>query len=137
MLLVWVVAINSTRNEKFTIKTLEDQRKIYIVFMRLISTLGIPWSLCHMEIYLSYLDGGNIFYATIMAAHLNAASPCHPSRSTAPIYRLHVRVGDHTSSHTPSSATTLASSAYIYLLTLCHTMLHWQLPRRRTILQIQ
>ena len=59
MLLTWVVAINSTRNEEFPVKTLEDQQKVYVAFMRLISTLGAPWSLCHMEIYLSYLDGGS------------------------------------------------------------------------------
>ena len=40
MLLTWVVAINSTRNEEFLVKTLEDQQKIYVVFIRLISTLG-------------------------------------------------------------------------------------------------
>ena len=40
MLLAWVVAINSTRNEEFLVKTLEDQQKVYVAFMRLISTLG-------------------------------------------------------------------------------------------------
>ena len=40
MLLTWVVAINSTRNEEFLVKTLEDQQKVYVAFMRLISTLG-------------------------------------------------------------------------------------------------
>ena len=34
------MAINSTRNEKFPVKTLEDQQKVYVVFIRLISTLG-------------------------------------------------------------------------------------------------
>ena len=34
------MAINSTRNEEFLIKTLEDQQKVYIAFMRLIITLG-------------------------------------------------------------------------------------------------
>ena len=34
------MAINSTRNEEFPVKTLEDQQKVYVVFMRLISTLG-------------------------------------------------------------------------------------------------
>jgi len=38
--LAWVVAINSIRNEEFPVKTLEDQQKVYVVFMRLISTLG-------------------------------------------------------------------------------------------------
>ena len=40
MLLAWVVAINSTRNEEFPVKTLEDQQKVYVAFMKLISTLG-------------------------------------------------------------------------------------------------
>ena len=40
MLLSWVVAINSTRNEEFPVKTLEDQQKVYVAFMKLISTLG-------------------------------------------------------------------------------------------------
>ena len=34
------MAINSTRNEKFPVKTLEDQQKVYVAFIRLISTLG-------------------------------------------------------------------------------------------------
>ena len=54
------MAINSTRNEEFPVKTLEDQQKVYVAFMRLISTFGAPWSLCHMEIYQSKLDGGSI-----------------------------------------------------------------------------
>ena len=33
------MAINSIRNEEFPVKTLEDQQKIYVAFMRLISTL--------------------------------------------------------------------------------------------------
>ena len=40
MLLAWVVTINSTRNEEFPVKTLEDQQKVYVAFMKLISTLG-------------------------------------------------------------------------------------------------
>jgi hypothetical protein len=38
--IVMVCDNNSTRNEEFLVKTLEDQQKIYVVFMRLISTLG-------------------------------------------------------------------------------------------------
>jgi hypothetical protein len=34
------MAINSTRNEEFPVKTLEDQQKVYVAFIRLISTLG-------------------------------------------------------------------------------------------------
>jgi len=34
------VTINSTRNEEFPVKTLEDQQKVYVAFMKLISTLG-------------------------------------------------------------------------------------------------
>ena len=40
MLLAWIVTINSTRNEEFPVKTLEDQQKVYVAFMKLISTLG-------------------------------------------------------------------------------------------------
>ena len=40
MLLTWVVAINSTRNEEFSVKTLEGQQKVYVAFMRLINTLS-------------------------------------------------------------------------------------------------
>jgi len=38
--LAWVVTINSTRNEEFLAKTLEDQQKVYVAFMRLIITFG-------------------------------------------------------------------------------------------------
>jgi len=34
------VTINSTRNEEFPVKTLEDQQKVYVAFIKLISTLG-------------------------------------------------------------------------------------------------
>ena len=34
------MTINSTRNEEFLVKTLEDQQKVYVAFMRLISTFG-------------------------------------------------------------------------------------------------
>ena len=34
------MAINRTSNEKFPVKTLEDQQKVYVAFIRLISTLG-------------------------------------------------------------------------------------------------
>ena len=34
------VAINSTSYKKFPVKTLEDQQKVYVAFIRLISTLG-------------------------------------------------------------------------------------------------
>ena len=34
------MTINSTRNEEFPVKTLEDQQKVYVAFMKLISTLG-------------------------------------------------------------------------------------------------
>ena len=34
------MAINNTRNEKFSVKTLEDQQKVYVAFIRLINTLG-------------------------------------------------------------------------------------------------
>ena len=34
------MAVNSTRNEEFPVKTLEDQQKVYVAFMKLISTLG-------------------------------------------------------------------------------------------------
>jgi len=40
LLLAWIVTINSTRNEEFPVKTLEDQQKVYVAFMRLINTLG-------------------------------------------------------------------------------------------------
>ena len=50
--------INSTSNEEFSVKILEDQQKVYVAFIRLISTFGALWSLCHIEIYLSKLDGG-------------------------------------------------------------------------------
>ena len=33
-----VVTINSTSNEKFLVKTLEDQQKICVAFIKLIST---------------------------------------------------------------------------------------------------
>ena len=33
------MTINSTRNEEFLVKTLEDQQKVYVAFIRLISTL--------------------------------------------------------------------------------------------------
>ena len=38
---IWAVVINNTSNEEFPVKTLEDQHKVYVVFMRLISTLGV------------------------------------------------------------------------------------------------
>ena len=34
------VAINNTSNEEFPVKTLEDQQKVCVAFIRLISTLG-------------------------------------------------------------------------------------------------
>ena len=34
------MTINSTRNEEFPVKTLEDQQKVYVAFIKLISTLG-------------------------------------------------------------------------------------------------
>ena len=39
--MAWVVAINSNRNEKFSVKTFDDQQKVYVAFMRLINTLGV------------------------------------------------------------------------------------------------
>ena len=52
------VAINSSRNNEFLVKILEDQQKVYVALMRLISTLGALGH-CAMEIYLLYLDGGS------------------------------------------------------------------------------
>ena len=58
MLLAWVVAINSTRNEEFLVKTLEDQQKVYVAFMRLISTLGAlgHYATCKY-IYYTWMEG--------------------------------------------------------------------------------
>ena len=53
------MAINNNINEEFLVKILEDQQKVYAAFIKLINKLGAPWSLCHMEIYQSYLDGGS------------------------------------------------------------------------------
>ena len=39
LLLAWIVTINNTRNDEFLVKILEDQQKVYIAFMRLISIL--------------------------------------------------------------------------------------------------
>ena len=39
MLLTWAAATNSTSNEEFPVKTLEDQQKACVAFIRLISTL--------------------------------------------------------------------------------------------------
>ena len=38
---IWAVVINNTSNEEFPVKTLEDQQKACVAFIRLISTLGI------------------------------------------------------------------------------------------------
>ena len=38
---IWAVVINNTSNEEFPVKTLEDQQKACVVFIRLISTLGV------------------------------------------------------------------------------------------------
>ena len=51
--------INSTRNEEFLAKTLEDQQKVCCIY-EIDKHIWCPWSLCHMEIYLLYLDGGSI-----------------------------------------------------------------------------
>ena len=59
MLLAWVVTINSTRNEEFLAKTLEDQQKVCCIY-EIDKHIWCPWSLCHMEIYISYLNGGSI-----------------------------------------------------------------------------
>ena len=37
---IGIVAINSTRNEEFPVKILEDQQKVYVAFIRLINTFG-------------------------------------------------------------------------------------------------
>ena len=38
---IWAVVINYTSNEEFPVKTLEDQQKACVAFIRLISTLGV------------------------------------------------------------------------------------------------
>ena len=38
---IWAVVINNTSNEEFPVKTLEDQQKACVAFIRLISTLGV------------------------------------------------------------------------------------------------
>ena len=55
------MATNSTSNKEFSVKTLENQQKVCIAFIRLISThLWCPWSLCYIKIYQSKLNRGSI-----------------------------------------------------------------------------
>ena len=56
--MAWVVAINSTSNEKFLVKTLEDQQKIGVAFIRLISTLVVlgHCAICKY-IYQNWMEG--------------------------------------------------------------------------------
>ena len=39
--MAWAVAINSTSNEEFPVKRLEDQQKVCVALIRLISTFGV------------------------------------------------------------------------------------------------
>ena len=58
MILAWIVAINSTSNEEFPVKTLEDQQKICVAFIRLISTLVVlgHCAICKY-IYQNWMEG--------------------------------------------------------------------------------
>ena len=55
---IWAVVINNTSNEEFPVKTLEDQQKVYVAFIRLISTLGaLGHCAISKHIYQSWMEG--------------------------------------------------------------------------------
>ena len=52
------MAINSNRNEKFSVKTFDDQQKVYVAFMRLISTLdALGHCVIWKYIYHTWMEG--------------------------------------------------------------------------------
>ena len=55
---IWAVVINNTSNEEFPVKTLEDQQKACVAFIRLISTLGVldHCAICKY-IYQNWMEG--------------------------------------------------------------------------------
>ena len=52
------MAINSSNNEEFLVKTLEDQQKVYVAFIRLLSTLGaLDHCAIWKYIYQNWMEG--------------------------------------------------------------------------------